>query len=735
MSTPPLNVDEAARLQALAELDMSDAEPDVALTHIVELAARLLGAPTAFVSFVDRDRQIFNAKVGLDLCETARDIAFCNRTIAQDTLLVVRDATRDPRFCDNPLVSGPPFIRFYAGAPLRTRAGHAIGTLCLLGPEPRDAFTDQDRQILADLARLVIDRLELRRAEAGRRATQTRFEHIADTSPDAIVCTDAQGLVSFWSAGAEHMFGHTGAEVLGRSIARLIPDRMAGGSEGLLRRLAQGSAEHLTGRTVELTAEHRDGREFPVELSLSTWRENGVPTHGAIMRDVSQRWAIEERLFRLAHLDPLTELPNRLVLRGRIEAALAQAEPAAVLMFDLDGFKEVNDAHGHAVGDAVLKVTAARLRACAGPDGTAARLGGDEFAIVLPGVGDPLVAVAAAEAALRALAEPYSVDGLVMHLGASAGIALSPAHATEGSEFLACADAALYDAKARGRGQHRLFTPELRAAIQRTRACREGLRRAVLRDEFVLHYQPQVRLSDGALMGAEALIRWQHPEHGLLPPAAFLDVLDNSPDAARIGDWVLRTACVQAEAWRAGGLHPFRIGVNLFAAQFRGGDLAARVAASLAETGLPPEALELEITETIILRHDPQVDAALQALRAMGVGIAFDDYGTGYASLSLLKNFPLTRLKIDRGFVNGLCVDRRDAAIVRAVIDLSRRFGLTVIAEGVETQEQRRRLLSKGCQEAQGYLFGRPMSAEAFAAQYGLAGQAEAPVTRAGSAG
>jgi PAS domain S-box-containing protein len=421
MSTPPLNVDEAARLQALAELDMSDAEPDVALTHIVELAARLLGAPTAFVSFVDRDRQIFNAKVGLDLCETARDIAFCNRTIAQDTLLVVRDATRDPRFCDNPLVSGPPFIRFYAGAPLRTRAGHAIGTLCLLGPEPRDAFTDQDRQILADLARLVIDRLELRRAEAGRRATQTRFEHIADTSPDAIVCTDAQGLVSFWSAGAEHMFGHTGAEVLGRSIARLIPDRMAGGSEGLLRRLAQGSAEHLTGRTVELTAEHRDGREFPVELSLSTWRENGVPTHGAIMRDVSQRWAIEERLFRLAHLDPLTELPNRLVLRGRIEAALAQAEPAAVLMFDLDGFKEVNDAHGHAVGDAVLKVTAARLRACAGPDGTAARLGGDEFAIVLPGVGDPLVAVAAAEAALRALHRPRPDAGRRCQRGVGRG--------------------------------------------------------------------------------------------------------------------------------------------------------------------------------------------------------------------------------------------------------------------------------------------------------------------------
>jgi len=734
VSNAPVIPAEEARLQALAELDMLGAEPDATISYMVAIIARVLGAPTAFVSFIDRERQIIHAGVGPDLCETARDIAFCGRTIAQDAPFVVCDAHRDVGFRDNPLVRGPPFIRFYAGAALRTRENHAVGTLCIVAPEPREAFTDQERLILSDFARFVSDRLALRRAEAARRASQTRFEHIADTSPDAIVCTDAQGLLSFWSAGAERMFGYTGAQVLGRSIATLIPDRMAGGSEGLLRRLAHGSAERLTGRTVELTGAHRDGREFPVELSLSTWHENGAPTYGAIMRDVSQRWAIEERLFRLAHLDPLTELPNRLVLRGRIEAALAQAEPAAVLMFDLDGFKEVNDAHGHAVGDAVLKVTAERLRACAGPDGTAARFGGDEFAIVLPGLGDPLVAVAAAEAALRALAEPYRVDGLVMHLGASAGIALSPSHATEEGELLACADAALYDAKARGRGQHRLFTPELREALQRERACRDGLRRAVLREEFVLHYQPQVRLSDGALVGAEALIRWQHPEHGLLPPAAFLDVLDNSPDAAGIGDWVLRTACAQAQAWRARGLHPFRIGVNLFAAQFRGGDLADRVAAALAQTGLPPEALELEITETIILRHDPQVDSTLQALRAMGVGIAFDDYGTGYASLSLLKSFPLTRLKIDRGFVNGLCEDRRDAAIVRAVIELSRSFGLTVIAEGVETQEQQRRLLAKGCQEAQGYLFGRPMAAEAFAARYGLAGQASAPVTRAGSA-
>lgn len=718
MTASHVQADEEARLRALAEHDILGAEPDPALAHIVELASYLLGAPAAFVSFVDRDRQVFHAKVGLSLCETARDVAFCAQTIAQEDILVVLDASRDPRFRNNPLVTGSPFIRFYAGAQLRTLDGHAIGTLCLAASEPRAAFTDSDKRILGDLARLVLDRLELRRIESARRATQSRFEHIADTSPDAIVCADAQGRLTFWSAAAERLFGRTAAQALGQPIAILVPERMHGGSEGDLRRIGQGAAERLMDRTVEMICQHKDCGEFPVELSLSRWQEDGAPAYGAIMRDVSPRRAIEERLFRLAHLDPLTELPNRAVLRGRIGSVLAAECAAAVLMVDLDGFKEVNDIHGHAVGDAVLRAAADRMLGCISTGSLAARLGGDEFAIVLPGIGDPLVAVATAETLIQALSEPYRIGGLVVALSASIGIALSPAHGDKGSELLACADAALYRAKTDGRGRACLFTPSLREAAQRERACRDGLRRAVERGEFVLHYQPQVRLSDGALTGAEALIRWQHPDHGLMSPAAFLDVLDSSPDAARVGDWVLHTACAQAQSWRRSGLQPFRIGVNLCAAQFRRGDLVDRVRATLTETGLPADALELEITETIILRHDAAVVTALRELHAMGVGIAFDDYGTGYASLSLLKRFPLTRLKIDRGFVNGLYEDPHDAAIVRAVIALSRSFGLEVIAEGIETEEQHQRLLGKGCLEGQGYLFGRPMPAEAFAARF-----------------
>jgi diguanylate cyclase (GGDEF)-like protein/PAS domain S-box-containing protein len=720
MACAPGPTDENARLRALAEHDVLSIAPDPALTHVVELAAELLDAPAAFVSFVERDRQVFHAKLGLALDETDRDVAFCAHTILQDDVLVVLDAARDPRFLATPLVTGAPFIRFYAGAPLRTEDGHAIGTLCLAGSEPRAAFTDRDRRVLTGLARLVRDRLELRRSAIAQRATQSRFEHIAGTSPDGIICADAGGRITVWNAAAERIFGHPADEALGQSVDLIVPQRMRGGHEGSLRRLADGAPGSLIGRTVELFGQHRHGGEFPIELSLSMWREGDVAAFGAIVRDVSDRHAVERRLFQLAHHDALTGLLNRGVLHGRLTAALAQAMPTTVLMLDLDGFKDVNDGHGHAVGDTVLRQTAERLLACIGPDAIASRLGGDEFAVILPGTGDPLAAVAMAEAIVDALSAPFPLCDRVLRLGASVGIALGPAHSDDADDLLACADAALYRAKAEGRGRHRLFTADLREVAQRERVCREGLRRAVERGEFVLHYQPQVRLSDGTLTGAEALIRWQHPEHGLLAPATFLAVLDDGPDAARVGDWVLRTACAQAQAWREGGLHPFRIGVNLFAAQFRGGDLIERVAAALAATGLPAHALELEITETIILRSDPEVDAALQALRAMGVGIAFDDYGTGYASLSLLKRFPLTRLKIDRGFVSGLGTDRRDMALVRAVIELSRSFDLEVIAEGVETEEQRRRLLAKGCGEAQGYLFGQPMSATEFARRYAL---------------
>ncbi len=300
----------------------------------------------------------------------------------------------------------------------------------------------------------------------------------------------------------------------------------------------------------------------------------------------------------------------------------------------------------------------------------------------MPDIGDPLCAATVADAIIAAVAKPYEHEGHTLRLGTSVGIALAPAHGENVDDLLSCADLALYQAKSEGRHCYRLFTPLLREQAHRTHTLRDELGRAVENGEFVLFYQPQVQMRDGALTGAEALLRWQHPERGLLAPAAFLDVLDRSCYAAQVGDWVLRTACRQAVAWRAAGASRFRIGVNLCSAQVQRGDLAQTVKNVLAESGLPADGLELEITENIVLRHDAEIVAALRDLREAGVGIAFDDYGTGYASLSLLKRFPLTRLKIDRSFVTGKLSSHQDMTIVRAILQLGHGFKLAVIAEG-----------------------------------------------------
>lgn len=720
MRTQPYLPHEDARLAALAEYDPQGGPADPTFGHIVELATRLFGVPTAFVSLIERDRQVFYAKVGLSLCETSREVAFCSHTIQQDEALVILDARLDPRFHDNPLVTGAPYIRFYAGVPLRSPGGHAVGTLCVADTRSRNSFTDADRRNLQDLGRLVLDTLELRRLDVARRASQSRFEHIAGTAPNGIICADHQGWITFWNSAAEKLFGHTTDEAIGASIDLIVPERMRGRHGGGLHRVAGGASPRLVGKTVELPACHKDGSEFPIELSLSMWQEDGHAAFGAIIRDIRERRANEDRLYRLAHLDPLTELPNRAVLHNRI-SELVPARSVSVLMLDLDGFKDVNDTLGHRAGDCVLQTVAKRLLDCVQRSDTVARLGGDEFVVLLPDTADPIRAAGVAECIIQSLAQPFLHDDQVVRLGVSVGIALAPLHGDTADELLSCADMALYQAKADGRRCQRLFTPALRAVAQAEVTCREELHRAVERGEFVLFYQPQVRLSDRALVGAEALIRWQHPERGLIAPGAFLPTLDRSRYAATVGNWVLRSACEQAAAWRRSGAPAFRMGVNLCAAQFQSGDLAETVRQVLTATGLPPSGLELEITENIILNQSADLLEALNDLHQQGVSLAFDDYGTGYASLSLLKRFPLTRLKIDRSFVTDMLDSHEDATIVRAILQLGHGFRLQVIAEGIETETVYARLRAKGCQEGQGYLFGKPMPAAEFAARFGLA--------------
>ncbi|MDH0093287.1 sensor domain-containing phosphodiesterase [Achromobacter mucicolens] len=482
-----------------------------------------------------------------------------------------------------------------------------------------------------------------------------------------------------------------------------------------LRELARMAADRLELRRVEAHAERARAQGEP------STAETCRPLVAASRPDrepPSMRHDDDARKF--TGFDPLTGLANRGVFYRRVEEVLARPCPAAILMLDLDGFKDINDTMGNAAGDAILRELAARLDGTAHPCDTVARLGSDEFAILQHDVGDLKQATELARLALARIAEPLSVQGQELRLSASCGVAVAPLHTHEALELVGNADLALVKAKTAGRGRISVFAPNLRLEAVARRLYGMALHRAVANGEFVLFYQPQINLATGALTGAEALLRWRHPQLGLLAPGVFLPSLEGGPLAATVGSWVLNEACGQAAFWRRSGLQDFRIAVNLFGVQFREGDLAAEVAQTLARHGLPPEALELEITENIVLNNDDTVLEALQRLRAQGVGISFDDFGTGYASLSLLKTHPITRIKIDRSFVSGILESNRDATVIRAIVDVARSFGLDTIAEGIETDAQRERLLAEHCEEGQGYLFGRPLPAQQFAQAFGI---------------
>jgi diguanylate cyclase (GGDEF)-like protein/PAS domain S-box-containing protein len=709
MRYTPLPLDESARLASLAEYDLKADDSELRLDAIVQLASRLFDVPIALVSIVERERQFFSARTGLDVCETGRDVAFCAHALELDDILVVADAKLDPRFAHNPFVLGPPFIRFYAGMPLVTPGGHVLGTLCILDHRPRHGLSTQDREHLKALASLVLDKLEVRRLAVAHRAGQTRFEQIAATSPDGIICADHEGRITFWNSACERLFGFEATHAVGSSIDLIVPPRMRGSHGAGLQRVVAGGAPRLVGSTVGLDARHQDGREFPIELSLSAWKEDGQASFGAIIRDMTTRRADEERLFQLAHIDSLSGLPNRGVLLGRVAECLDRQEPFALMMLDLDGFKDVNDTLGHRAGDQVVKEVAARLLSCARPIDTVARLGGDEFAILMPGETILSRIEHGAQCMLKAIASPQAIDAHPTHVTASIGIAVHPGDGADVGDLLSAADLAMYEAKAQGRNRVRFFNTRLRDKVVTRRALEGELRRALEHQEFELFYQPQIRVADQALVGLEALLRWRHPTEGLLTPVRFIAAIESGACAAEVGQWVLATACAYAVELRK-VLPDLVMGVNLFGAQFQNGQLAHDVLRVLEATGLPPQALELEITENIILAHDELVLEPLRALRHLGVGIAFDDFGTGYASLSLLKRYPLTRLKIDRSFITEICKDEADAAIVKAVIFLADKLQLQVIAEGVETIEQRDFLQRCGCRHVQGYLYGKPMA-------------------------
>jgi diguanylate cyclase (GGDEF)-like protein/PAS domain S-box-containing protein len=539
---------------------------------------------------------------------------------------------------------------------------------------------------------------------------------------DAVACTDIAGNLTFLNLVAEKLTGWTWQEAAGLPMAEVfhildtanrevIPNPME-------RAVRRDETVHLPANSILV---RRDGFEIPIEDSVAPIHDGEGRAAGAVIvfRDVSLARALALQITHSAEHDFLTGLPNRMLLNDRISQAIALAprhkNHVAVLFLDLDGFKHINDSLGHPVGDKLLQSIAARLVECVRASDTVSRQGGDEFVVLLSEVAQSEDASITARRMLQAVAQSHSIDQHDLHVTTSIGVSVYPDDGLDADTLIKNADTAMYQAKENGRQSFQFFKPAMNTRAVERQSVEEGLRRALERREFVLHYQPKVNLTTGAIIGAEALIRWLHPTRGLVAPEDFIPIAEDSGLIVPIGAWVLREACAQARAWIDEGLLPITIAVNVSAIEFRDESFSARVFAVVEETGINPKSLELELTESVLMKHAASAATILRTLMARGIKVAVDDFGTGYSSLSYLRKFPVDSVKIDRSFVRQISTSDDDTTIVKAVIGMARGLKLRVVAEGVETPEELAFLRAYRCDEAQGFYFSRPVPAAQFA--------------------
>jgi diguanylate cyclase (GGDEF)-like protein/PAS domain S-box-containing protein len=553
-------------------------------------------------------------------------------------------------------------------------------------------------------------------------AEKERAQVTLDSIGDAVACTDTSGNVTFLNLVATKLTGWSRQEAAGRPMTEVlrifdttnrevIPNPMDGTFQG--NQIVPLRANSILVR--------RDGSRIPIEDSIAPIHDGQGQPVGAVIvfRDVSVARAMALQMAHSAQHDFLTGLPNRMLLNDRIGQAITSARRhmshVAVLFLDLDGFKHINDSLGHPTGDKLLQSIAKCLVGCVRASDTVSRQGGDEFVVLLSEVHLSEDTAITAKRILQAVAAPHSIGQHDLHVTASIGVSVYPDDGPDTDTLLKNADTAMYQAKENGRQGFQFFKPAMNAKAVERQYIEEGLRRALERQELELHYQPKVNLATGAITGAEALIRWLHPTRGLVSPADFIPIAEECGLILPIGAWVLREACRQAQSWIDEGLPAMTMAVNVSAMEFRDKNFLAGLVAVLAETGFDPRCLELELTESVLMKHAKSTAITLRALRERGIRVAIDDFGTGYSSLSYLQKFPVDAVKIDQSFIRQISTGEGDTTIVKAVIAMARGLKLRVIAEGVETQEEAAFLRAYHCEEAQGYFFSRPVYPQQFA--------------------